>query len=117
MVAEILRDIPKPGNFDWVAEMDAYNTKIESEHNAPLDHILEDQEQEVRLQQDPCLPSPSDEPIPLGQGCSRQDLSHGRYSLSPMTRELRSMSRRFSAEPATRTLLMPSLVTAPNPRR
>ena len=57
---EALQPVP----LDWVTE---------SERNyTPLDPILEDQEQEVGLQQDPCLPSPSDEPIPLGQGCSRQ---------------------------------------------
>ena len=41
----------------------------ECEQNAPLDAGLE--EQDVR-QEDPCLPSQSAEPIPLGQGCSRQ---------------------------------------------
>ena len=41
----------------------------ECEQNAPLDAGLE--EQDVG-QEDPCLPSQSAEPIPLGQGCSRQ---------------------------------------------
>ena len=57
---EALQPVP----LDWVTESERNNT--------PLDPIWEDQKQEVRLQQDPCLPSLSDEPIPLGQGCSRQ---------------------------------------------
>ena len=44
-------------------------SSLESEQNAPMDDGME--EQEVG-QEDPCLPSQSAEPIPLGQGCSRQ---------------------------------------------
>ena len=54
VVAEILKNIPKPENFDWVAEMDAHNTKKQD-----YGHM------------GPCLPSPSVE-LPQGQGSSRQ---------------------------------------------
>ena len=62
VVAECLKGIPKPDDFDWVVKMNAHD-----KHNA----CQEEQEQDVRLQQDPCLPSLSAEPIPLCQGCSR----------------------------------------------
>ena len=55
-VEEALKPVP----LDWVTE---------SEQNAPLDPSME--EQEVGQQPEPCLPPPSPEPIPLGQGCSR----------------------------------------------
>ena len=53
----------QPVSLDWAAEPELY---------APLPPVLEDDEQAVGLQQDPCLPSPPAEPIPLDQGCSRQ---------------------------------------------
>ena len=53
----------QPVSLDWNAEV---------EHNAPLPPVLEEDEQDVRHFQDPCLPSPPAEPIPLDQGCSRQ---------------------------------------------
>ena len=53
----------QPVSLDWVTESELY---------APLASILEDDEPDVRLQEDPCLSSPPAEPIPLGQGCSRQ---------------------------------------------
>ena len=99
VVAEILRDIPKPENFDWVAEMDAHNT--EEQDNGQID---------------PCLPSQSVE-LPQGQGSSRQKFEQWSFQSDLLYKESRSLSRRLSAEPATRTLQTPSLVTAPNPRR
>ena len=53
----------KPVSLDWNAEV---------EHYAPLPPVLEEEEQDVGLKQDPCLPSPPAEPIPLDQGCSGQ---------------------------------------------
>ena len=73
---EALQPVP----LDWVTE---------SERNAPLDPILEDQEQEVGLQQDPCLPSLSDEPIPLGQGCSRQKFEQWSFQSEPTEQRVR----------------------------
>ena len=55
--------------------------------------------------------------FPWVRGAPGRSSSLGPSSQSLMTRELRSMSRKYSAEPATRTLLTLSLVTAPNPRR
>ena len=55
----------------------------ESERYAPLVPILEDDEQDVRLQQDPCLPSPPDEPIPLGMGCSWQKFEQESFQSEP----------------------------------
>ena len=53
----------RPVSLDW-------NTEVE--HNAPLPPVLEEEEQDVGHYQDPCLPSPPAEPIPLDQGCSGQ---------------------------------------------
>ena len=64
-VAEIPRDIPKPENFDWVAEMDAHNT-----------------EEQDNGQMDPCLPSQSVE-LPQGQGSSRQKFEPWSFQSEP----------------------------------
>ena len=53
----------QPVSLDWNAEV---------EHYAPLPPVLEEEEQDVGLNQDPCLPSLPAEPIPLDQGCSGQ---------------------------------------------
>ena len=50
---------------------------------------MEDQEQEAGLKQDPCLPSPSDEPIPLGQGCSRQKFEQWSLQSEPTEQRVR----------------------------
>ena len=49
----------RPVSLDWSAEV---------EHNAHLSPVLEEDEQDVGHFQDPCLPPPPAEPIPLDQG-------------------------------------------------
>ena len=64
LAKECVKNIPKPDpDFDWLVEMNSHDRR---------NVCQEQQEQDVRLYQDPCLPSPSAEPIPLDQGCSRQ---------------------------------------------
>ena len=46
----------QPVSLDWNAGV---------EHNTPLPPLLEEEEQDVGLYQDPCLPSPPAEPISL----------------------------------------------------
>ena len=64
----------QPVSLDWNAEV---------EHYAPLPPVLEEEEQDVRLNQDPCLPSPPAEPIPLDQGCSRQRFEQESFQSEP----------------------------------
>ena len=70
VVAEILRDIPKPENFNWVAKMDAHNT--EEQDNGLMD---------------PCLPSPSVE-LPQGQGSSRQKFEPWSFQSEPTDQKI-----------------------------
>ena len=70
VVVEILKDIPKPENFDWVAEMDAHNT-----------------EEQDNGQMDPCLPSQSVE-LPQGQGSSRQKFKPWSFQSEPTDQKI-----------------------------
>ena len=79
-MAECLKGIPKPDDFDWVVKMNTNDRR-----NA----CQEEQEQDVGLQQDPRLPSPSAEPIPLGQGCSRQKFEPWSCQLEPSDQSVR----------------------------
>ena len=57
------------------------------EQNAPLDAGME--EQEVG-QEDPCLPSQSAEPIPLGQGCSRWKFEQWSFQVGPTEQRVKN---------------------------
>ena len=65
LAKECVKNIPKPDpNLDWAVEMNSHDKR-----NACQE---EQQEQDVGLNYDPCLPSPSPEPIPQDLGCSGQ---------------------------------------------
>ena len=67
-----VKEALQPTNIgDWSSKV---------EQDVPLDAGLEEQ---FIGQVDPCLPSQSDEPIPLGQGCSRQKFKQWSFLFEP----------------------------------
>ena len=60
--------------MDWNTEVKQYD---------PLPPVLEEDEQDFGLNQDPCLPSLPAEPIPLDQGCSGQRFEQGSVQSEP----------------------------------
>ena len=88
LAKECVKNIPKADpDFYWLVKMNSHDRR-----NA----CQEQQEQDVGLNYDPCLPSPSAEPIPQDLGCSGQRFEQESVQSEPSSLRIQESVRALS---------------------